>query len=283
MRCNLTEAECMESLSLPASSNKNPFPYQVTAGGHFCCGPSYFTERDGGQDSLLLYTCKGCGQIMYREAALSLPAGTMVLLDGKYAHRYETSGREKWELLWLHYRELSPVSVADYLFERKVLLQQVPLQEANSFYRSCDAVSSENLQMGSMQLSQLLSSFLIKWGIYNYNRQFPVAKSREKLIHKAQEYMRDHLAAEVTLDELSAFCAVSKYYLIKLFRRTVGMTPHQYLLHLRISQAKFLLLSTADTVASIGEAVGFSNTSSFIAVFKRIEGTTPLGVRNAKP
>lgn len=277
--CNLTEVESLGSLALPSVSQKNPFPYQVSAGGHFRCGSSYFTARDSFQESMLLYTCRGCGEITYRDTVLSLPAGTMVLLDGKYPHRYGTKGTEKWEFFWLHYRDLAPVSMGDYLFEQNVFRQQVPPGDAWAFYHSLNEVFSENLQLQAMQLSQILSSFLTKWGICNYNLQFPLGSGREQLIRRAREYIQDHYASEVTLDELAEWCAVSKYYLIKLFRRTVGMTPHQYLLQVRVSQARFLLLSTSDTVASIGEAVGFANTSSFIAVFKRVEGTTPLRLR----
>lgn len=278
--CNLTEVDGLEYLSPSAIPKNNTFPYQLTAGGHFRCGGSYFTARDNFQDSLLLYTCQGCGEITYRNATYSLPAGTMVLLDGKYAHRYGTGGAESWEFIWMHYRDYSPVSIADYLFERNVLIQQVPPDEAKEFYRSSKEISAGTMPLGPMQLSQLLSTFLTKWGTFNYNKQFPVPESREHLIQKAQEYIREHFASEVTLDELAAWCSVSKYYLIKIFRKTIGMTPHQYLLHVRISHARVMLLSTSDTVASIGEAVGFPNTSSFIAVFKKLEGTTPLGVRN---
>lgn len=282
LKCNVTEVEALEALVFSAFPQKNPFPYQVTAGGHYRCGSSYFTERDSFSESLLLYTCKGCGKIIYRDATWSLPAGAMVLLDGKYAHWYGTAGAEAWDFIWLHFRDLSLVSLADYLFERGVFLQQVPLEEAQALYRSVNDISSEVLRLGTMRLSQLLSSFLTRWGSYSYNRQFSIGEGREQLIRRAQEYIQEHFASEVTLDALASWCSVSKYYLIKLFRKAIGMTPHQYLLHVRISQARLMLLSTSDTVASIGEAVGFSDTSSFIAAFKRIEGTTPLGVRNAK-
>lgn len=59
------------------------------------------------------------------------------------------------------------------------------------------------------------------------------------------------------------------------------MTPHQYLLQVRIGHAKLLLVSTERTVAETGEVVGFSGCSIFIEAFKKHTGQTPLEFRNA--
>lgn len=77
------------------------------------------------------------------------------------------------------------------------------------------------------------------------------------MLRKAREYMQQHFSSEVTLDEVARWCSVNKYYLIQIFREALGITPYQYLLRIRMGQAKLLLLSTADTVADIGQQVGF--------------------------
>lgn len=59
------------------------------------------------------------------------------------------------------------------------------------------------------------------------------------------------------------------------------MTPHQYLLQVRVGKAKLLLLSTERTVGEIGNLTGFSGSSLFIEAFKKQTGQTPLEFRNA--
>ena len=56
----------------------------------------------------------------------------------------------------------------------------------------------------------------------------------------AQDYMQTHFQEAVSLEKLGAICGVSKFYLIKLFGKWTGMTPHQYLLQVRIGKAKIL-------------------------------------------
>lgn len=157
----------------------------------------------------------------------------------------------------------------------------VPKDSAQEFYRELKMISLESTSPGSMRMSQQVSAFFTRWGMYNYNRLFPVPESREHLLRKAREYMQEHFSSEVTLDEVARWCSVSKYYLIRIFREALGITPYQYLLRIRMGQAKLLLLSTADTVTDIGQQVGFSSAGSFISVFKKMEGLTPSGFRNA--
>ena len=97
----------------------------------------------------------------------------------------------------------------------------------------------------------------------------------------AQDYMQTHFQESISLEKLGVICGVSKFYLIKLFGKWTGMTPHQYLLQVRIGKAKILLISTEHTVGEIGNMVGFSGCSLFIEAFKKQTGQTPLEFRNA--
>lgn len=277
----ISEVVKSDSFSNSTLAEKPAFPYHVSMGGHFCCGSSYFTARDTFQHSLLLYTLEGCGEIQYRGKTVLLPPRTMALLDSKYAHRYGSAPKEHWEFLWLHFEDFSPVSFADYLWEREIFLMSVPKDSVQEFYQELKMISLEATPPGAMRMSQQVSTFFTRWGMYNYNRLFPLPASKEYLIRKAQEYMQEHFNLEVTLDEVARWCSVSKYYLIRIFREALGITPHQYLLRIRMGQAKLLLMSTTDTVADISQQVGFSSAGSFIAVFKKMEGLTPSGFRNA--
>jgi AraC-like DNA-binding protein len=55
------------------------------------------------------------------------------------------------------------------------------------------------------------------------------------------EYLRERLGDPITLDDLAAYAAFDKFHLCRAFRAQVGMPPHTYRTHLRISRAKELL------------------------------------------
>ncbi|MBS6194063.1 MAG: helix-turn-helix transcriptional regulator [Clostridiales bacterium] len=276
---DLTEVTVLDSFSFTSGTEKC-FPYMADVGGRYYCGKSYYTKREFFSQSLFLYTCKGQGEITYRGKTINLLPGMMILLDGKYSHQYKTAKEDGWEFFWFHYNDCSPYSFADCFWEKNLQVQRAPVEEVEHFFAELKELSKKHVMFSNMQNSQLLSEFFCKWAVHNMKRQNSELTQKEEIANKARKYIQENFEAEVTVEKLSNICAVSKYYFIRIFADVVGMTPHQYLLSMRIGHAKLLLLSTSDTIREIGEKVGFDNASSFIAAFKKIVGVTPLVFRN---
>lgn len=79
----------------------------------------------------------------------------------------------------------------------------------------------------------------------------------------------------MSLRELAAALYLSPAYLIRRFRTETGYTPHEYLIRIRILQARRLLRFTDRPVSEVAAAVGFRDTSHFIRRYRAIEGITP--------
>ncbi len=82
-----------------------------------------------------------------------------------------------------------------------------------------------------------------------------------------------HLSLD--LDQIAAQAACSRHHVIRLFRRGLAQTPHQYLTQRRIERAKALLAAGELSVTEVCFAVGFRSVSSFRALFRRVAGTAP--------
>jgi len=74
---------------------------------------------------------------------------------------------------------------------------------------------------------------------------------------------------------------IGRSHLTRVFERTMGMSPHQYLVEARVHSARALLSSGGDrpSFAEVAAAVGFADRSHLTRQFKRILGTTPSKVR----
>lgn len=83
---------------------------------------------------------------------------------------------------------------------------------------------------------------------------------------------------ELNLDVLSNSQRMSKYHLIRLFKKYYGLTPRQYLIDKRIKQSKDHL-ALGMTVTETCFAVGFSSLGSFSTLFKTKTGKTPVQFR----
>ena len=93
------------------------------------------------------------------------------------------------------------------------------------------------------------------------------------------EFVRQHISRPISIEELADCACLTKSYLIRSFRQTMGITPLQYVLRQKIQHAQSLLLGTNDSVASISLAVGFPDASYFTRLFHRQLGFTPLEYR----
>jgi AraC family transcriptional regulator len=92
-------------------------------------------------------------------------------------------------------------------------------------------------------------------------------------------YIEDHLAEQISLTTLAQVVGLSPYYFCRTFKQSFGIPPHRYHNSRRIERAKALLAKPASTVTDIGLSIGFSDTSSFTAVFHKTTGLTPTAYR----
>ena len=85
-----------------------------------------------------------------------------------------------------------------------------------------------------------------------------------------------------SLDEIAAAVGLSKYYFSRLFLKTTGSTPIEYLSKIRIRTSITLLSETDRTIDDIAQAVGYANGSYFIKVFRQWVGDSPGEFRRSK-
>lgn len=98
-------------------------------------------------------------------------------------------------------------------------------------------------------------------------------------IRRVTEYMREHLHEDVRLDDLAAQANVSKYHLLRSFAKSVGLTPHRYLVRLRMERAAELLRATSHPVTQIATACGYTSPGQFAVAFRRRYEVSPTQFR----
>ncbi|RNC89468.1 MAG: AraC family transcriptional regulator [Allomuricauda sp.] len=89
-----------------------------------------------------------------------------------------------------------------------------------------------------------------------------------------RNYIDNNYESNLNLDFLSHTRFVSKYHLLRLFKKHYGVTPRQYLIDKRIEKSKELLLNKL-SVTETCYAVGFESVGSFSTLFKTKTGKSP--------
>lgn len=108
----------------------------------------------------------------------------------------------------------------------------------------------------------------------------PRASARElaRVVEAAHAIESSH---DETLDlaALARIARLSKFHFLRVFRRVVGATPHQYLIATRLRRAAARLSQTSESVTSIAFDCGFGDLSTFNARFRAAYGRTPSAYR----
>ena len=95
-------------------------------------------------------------------------------------------------------------------------------------------------------------------------------------------YLKENYKEPITLDYLSHKFSVSKATLIYNFNKYLHSSPVDYLINIRIQQAKAALTETNCNLSEIAESCGFSNANYFSLMFKRKVGLSPANYRKYK-
>ncbi|OYP37230.1 helix-turn-helix domain-containing protein [Rhodopirellula sp. MGV] len=106
----------------------------------------------------------------------------------------------------------------------------------------------------------------------------PTSKS---LIRVAEtiSHMRRHVAQSIALEELVDISGMSRTKYIRMFEATMGTSPINYLIGLRIEEASRLLRSTDRSITDIAFDVGFSDSNYFSRQFRKATGLSPREYR----
>ncbi|MED3564230.1 AraC family transcriptional regulator, partial [Bacillus xiapuensis] len=107
-------------------------------------------------------------------------------------------------------------------------------------------------------------------------------KKISKDIAFIKNYIKQHFREEINLDILAEAGHINKYYLAHSFKKSVGVSPIEYLIQTRIRESKILLETTNYPISNIATITGFSSQSFFAQSFKRVTNLSPTQYRNAK-
>lgn len=98
-------------------------------------------------------------------------------------------------------------------------------------------------------------------------------------LHSIVDYIHGHLDEDLSLNSLANMVQMSSFSLARAFKRSSGITLHQYIIQCRIHKAKQLLANSELSILEISLQVGFQTHSHFTNVFRRLTGITPSQFR----
>ena len=101
----------------------------------------------------------------------------------------------------------------------------------------------------------------------------------EGSLRRVLEYIQANLDGDLHLQELAEISDLSTFHFAKLFKRSTGCSPHQFVLQRRLERAKELLRNPHISLSEVSLRAGFADQSHLSNVFRRFVGLTPARFR----
>ncbi|MTI61914.1 MAG: AraC family transcriptional regulator [Firmicutes bacterium] len=119
-----------------------------------------------------------------------------------------------------------------------------------------------------------ISTLMLKYGLFSKK---PISiKEDNSLIKRACKYIDNNVNKAISLDDIAREVNLSPYYFSRLFKKTTGLSPHNYLNQRRVEMVKKKIKTNKDaSLSEIAVTAGFSDQSHMNRRFKEIYGITP--------
>ena len=115
-----------------------------------------------------------------------------------------------------------------------------------------------------------------------FNQKMEPKPINEQRIKDVLSFIHKNYSNKITLQDIADAVFVSKGECCRFFKKSLKMSPYDYLINYRINESMKLLKNSSLSILDISENVGFNNVSHYIQIFKKKTGQTPLEYRNSQ-
>ncbi len=93
-------------------------------------------------------------------------------------------------------------------------------------------------------------------------------------------YVQAHFSEKISVSSNAASIPISERECYRLFQNSMGITPIEYLISVRLQNAQSLLMNTNKSILDIALETGFGSSSYFGKIFRSHHRLTPAQYRN---
>jgi AraC-like DNA-binding protein len=214
--------------------------------------------------------------------------GELYCIQPGQSHREELlTASASFYFLTFELRDTEGVPV--FLFDQDRQAAQRLVDEGDLFLALFRQIYDEarRPQAGSREiieavLVQMVWAVQRRLGLRPHGAEFGVRSRQRSVVQEAKDYLAHNLHQNVRLRDLARHCGVSGDHLWHLFKRAEGVSPLNYALNLRMTEASRLLENTDLAVYQVATSTGFRDSAYFCRRFKKATGLTPEQFRRGR-
>lgn len=265
-------------LSTPSKLAEELFFYLHRC-GRFVCTPDYKIIRQNFNNYLLFFVEKGRMHIENEGRTYIANEGDMGFINCHLPHAYIALD-DPSIFVWVHFSGSNTQNFYEHIVRRSQAVFPLPSKSAvKGKLEQLINLHRKQKRPFEADVSSYLHSMLCEL-LFISSDNVTKDNMRNPSIEKALRYIRKHYREPIEVLDVARKVNLSLHHFSRLFKLNVGYSPHEYIVLLKLNEAKNLLKSTELSVEQVAFTVGYEYATSFTAVFTRKVGITPKKFRD---
>lgn len=240
------------------------------------CMPSHRFGPNRRSSYILHMVKHGKGILEMNDKVYQIGQGEAFMIPPGVEAWYEADKEEPWAYMWLGFAGLKAdecVGSAGFSLKkpvRKINCMQELQGYIDRIIEASQLTYANELKRNGlllMSFSELIEDYQGSEDAKRGVTQHPYP--RTVYVQQAVEYIVHHYNERLKINELADYIGVNRSYLTSNFKQSMGCSPQEYLVNLRMEKAKMFLKTTDMPISAVAGAVGYVDQLAFSKVFKQ--------------
>ncbi len=245
--------------------------------GYFPKAKGHRFKRQPIPETVLIYCVNGKG--FYRQAGqrrFPINAGTLLWCSAQTAHEYGADPDDPWSIYWMH---LQPSKRTDWKGHLECTEKQplafigISTDITESFDRLIETIRNAEHSTDVLLCATLAQLILADACRKRQRAVYPVRALPQ--LQDVLDLMKANQTGSLSIEQMARVTGLSKEYFIRQFKKTLGTTPGNYFLQMKMRTACDWLVNTDLHIQEIAFRLGYEDPFYFSRIFKRLRGISP--------
>lgn len=259
-----------------------------------CCGYRKLEKKDRAEldkrnDYMLCILTNGQGNLRINSEVYKVKGNYAILLFPGMKCSFEALMCEECSCAWIGFSGVKAEEcVRNSGFSQSRLIHTLEDTEllcgfVKNMLKSQDMTFTHELKRNGL-LKLFFAEFieLQEKHITDIELKMPYEAETPAYVRMTISYIAENYASNIKINELADHIGVNRSYLTSSFKKVTGYSPKEYLVSLRMENAKQMLEQTNLPVNSIASSVGYTDQLAFSRMFKRYSGVSPKAYRESR-
>ncbi len=244
--------------------------------GRVICSPDW-NWRPRLTDFDLWFAVKGRGSLLLNGHSYRIEAGSLLFLRPDDTGFATQDIQNPLTVLYAHFNFLSASQITHLL--PSVQINFVDSSRFETLLGRLVALKATNQPLAILESELILKQALLEIYRQDAANQGLLTARIEPRFERVIARLRAHPQIRPTLSEAASWIGLSPTHFSRLFSQQTGSSYREYLLKMRLEQARYLLKETDMSITKIASELGYENTALFSRQFKAVYGLAPRAFR----